>query len=84
MATKDTRINERIIRDPSVLVGKPVVRGTRIPVELVLAKLARDPDVEALFADYPRLTIDDVRACLGYAASLVEREYALTNANRGA
>ena len=56
------------------MVGKPVVKGTRIPVELVLAKLAPIPDLEELFADYPRLTIDDVKACLEYAQALVETE----------
>ena len=65
---------ERIVRDPDVLVGKPVVKGTRIPVELVLAKLAANPDVRELFVDYPRLTIDDVKACLAYAEHLVEQQ----------
>ena len=55
---------DRIIQDPEILVGKPVVKGTRIPVELVLAKLAANPDVRELFLDYPWLTLDDVRACL--------------------
>jgi uncharacterized protein (DUF433 family) len=59
----------RIVRDPAILAGKPVVRGTRIPVELVLAKLAASPDLDELFADYPRLTPEDVRACLEYAQS---------------
>ena len=58
----------RIVQDPAILVGKPVVKGTRIPVELVLAKLAANPDLNELFPDYPRLTIDDVRACLNYAS----------------
>jgi len=65
---------ERIIRDPNILVGKPVVKGTRIPVELVLAKLAANPDVQELFQDYPRLTLDDVRACLAYAEHLVAQQ----------
>lgn len=65
---------ERIIGDPDVLMGKPVVKGTRIPVELVLAKLAADPDVQELFQDYPRLTLDDVRACLAYAEHLVSQQ----------
>lgn len=58
---------ERIVRDPAILAGKPTIRGTRIPVDLVLAKLAASPDLDELFADYPRLTIDDVKACLAYA-----------------
>ena len=65
---------DRIIRDPDILVGKPVVKGTRIPVELVLAKLAQDPNLNDLFADYPRLTTEDVRACLEYARALVLRQ----------
>jgi uncharacterized protein (DUF433 family) len=59
--------HERIVRDTEILGGKPVVKGTRIPVELVLAKLARNPDLAELFADYPRLSLDDVRACQEYA-----------------
>ena len=57
---------ERIVQDPKILVGKPTVRGTRIPVELVLAKLAHDPDLDELFADYPRLTVEDAKACLAF------------------
>lgn len=64
----------RIVQDPDILVGKPIVRGTRIPVELVLAKLAANPDVQDLFADYPRLTVADVKACLDYATHLVQQQ----------
>ncbi|MBI3732907.1 MAG: DUF433 domain-containing protein [Chloroflexi bacterium] len=52
--------------------SKPVVQGTRIPVELVLKHLAQNPDLNELFAAYPRLTIEDVRACLEYAQRLDE------------
>jgi uncharacterized protein (DUF433 family) len=62
----------RIIQDPAILSGKPVVNGTRIPVHVVLEYLAHNPDFTELFADYPRLTMDDVRACLAYAQMLVE------------
>ncbi len=65
---------ERIVRDPKVLAGKPVVKGTRIPVELVLAKLAANPDVQELFVDYPRLTIDDVKACLAHGEHPMEQQ----------
>jgi len=71
MAREHPSHEERIVCDPDILVGKPVVKGTRIPVELVLAKLAHNPDVDELFADYPRLTMDDVKACLKYATLLV-------------
>jgi uncharacterized protein (DUF433 family) len=62
---------DRITVDPDVMVGKPVVKGTRIPVELVLAQLAYDPDLGELFAAYPHLTVEDVKACLAYASKLV-------------
>jgi uncharacterized protein (DUF433 family) len=66
--------SERIVSDPRVLGGEPIVRGTRIPVEVVLEQLALDPDPKALFLDYPRLTTEDVRACLEFARSLIEKE----------
>jgi uncharacterized protein (DUF433 family) len=58
---------ERITRDPAVLVGKPVVKGTRISVELILKHLSQNPDTGELLAAYPRLTIEDVQAALTYA-----------------
>ena len=74
MTPEKPTYHDRIIRDPEILVGKPVIKGTRIPVELVLAKLAHNPDLTELFADYRRLTVEDVKACLAYAQTLVERE----------
>jgi uncharacterized protein (DUF433 family) len=70
---REPSYEERIIRDPRVMVGKPVVKGTRIPVELVLEYLARNPNFDDLFADYPRLTMEDVKACFAYAQAAVER-----------
>lgn len=72
MAKEYPLYQKRIIQDPKILVGKPVVKGTRIPVELVLAKLADNPDIDELMADYPRLTKEDIKACLEYAKVLVE------------
>ena len=65
---------DRIVSIPGVVGGKPVVKGTRIPVEIVLQHLAYDLNLETLFADYPRLTKEDVQACLAYAETLVEDE----------
>ena len=72
----------RIIRDPRILLGKPVVKGTRIPVEVVLDYLAHNPNFAELFADYPRLTMDDVQACLGYATAIVHRQTRWSLASR--
>lgn len=66
--------SHHIIQDPAILSGKPVIRGTRIPVEVILEYLAHNPDFDELFADYPRLTIDDVKAALEYAQRLVQIE----------
>ncbi len=66
-------IAERIAIDPDVMVGKSVVKGTRMPVELVLAKLAANPDLDEFFLDYPELTVEDVKACLRYASTLVPK-----------
>ena len=74
MTKEHNKLLERIIQDPDILVGKPVIKGTRIPVELVLAKLAANPDLTELFQDYPRLTVDDVKACLTYAQELVAKQ----------
>ena len=74
MARERQKYLDRIVVDPKILVGKPVVKGTRIPVQLVLQRLAEDLNFETLFADYPRLTPEDVKACLEYAQALVEGE----------
>lgn len=59
--------------DPEVMVGKPVVKGTRMPVELVLAKLSANPNPDDLLADYPHLTIEHIKDCLRYASHLVPK-----------
>ncbi len=66
---------ERIVTDPGILVGKPTIKGTRISVELVLGYLAHTPNFDELFADYPRLTMEDVQACFGYARLEVDHAY---------
>ena len=65
---------ERISADPRILGGKPVVRGTRIAVGLVLEELANNPDIEELLAAHPDLTRADVQACLAYAKAMVSGE----------
>lgn len=74
MATKQQAYRDRIIVDPRILAGKPVIKGTRIPVELVLEYLATDPQIDTLYAAFPRLTLEDVKACLSYAHEVVEAE----------
>lgn len=69
----------RIVVDPAVLVGKPVIKGTRISVELVIDLLGRGYTPQQVLAQYPHLTAEDVQACLAYASEVLrsERVYAL-------
>lgn len=64
----------RIEINPAVMLGKPVVGGTRIPVELVLRKLGEGATTGELLDAYPRLTKHDIHACLVYAADTIARE----------
>jgi uncharacterized protein (DUF433 family) len=70
---------DRITIDPDVLVGKPVVQGTRIAVELVIDLLGRGYTVGEVVTQYEHLTAADVQACLAYAAEVLQSEkvYAL-------
>ncbi len=56
--------HERIFRDPSVMMGKPVIRGTRITVELLLREFAAGTSFEEIARNHPHVTQDDVRAAL--------------------
>ncbi|MCZ7650322.1 MAG: DUF433 domain-containing protein [Thermoanaerobaculia bacterium] len=58
----------RISIDPHVMLGKPVIRGTRIPVELILRRLAEGATEDDLLASYPHLTREDLRAAVAFAA----------------
>lgn len=62
--------HERIEINPDIMGGKPVIRGTRIPVETLLRKLGAGMTTDAILADHPRLTRDDVLAAQSFAAGL--------------
>ena len=67
-------LHERIEVNPEIMGGKPVIRGTRIPVELILRKLAAGMSAEAILADHPRLAPDDIHPVQVVAAdSLPEK-----------
>ena len=67
-------IQERIEINPEVMLGKPVIRGTRITVELILRKLSEGATEADLLEGYPRLTRQDILAALAYAASSLAHE----------
>jgi len=62
----------RIAASTNVMLGKPVIRGTRITVEMVMERLASGWSIEQLIDSYPGITAEDVHACLAYAAEAVE------------
>ena len=62
---------ERVEIDPEVMLGKPVIRGTRITVEIILEKIAAGCSIEEILADYPRLTREDVLAAVAYARQAI-------------
>lgn len=63
-------MNEKISSDPAVCGGEPCIKGTRVPVHVVLSHLAAGEDVEMVLRNFPRLTREDVLACLEYASYL--------------
>jgi uncharacterized protein (DUF433 family) len=65
----------RISIDPNICFGKPCIRGTRIWVALILDYLASGTTMEELLADYPQLTLDDIRAALAYGAEMSRERY---------
>jgi len=69
-----TIFGKYIVTDPKILVGKPVVKGTRIPVDLILKKLAQNVPTEEILKDYPRLIKKQIQEILAYAHSLVAKE----------
>ena len=65
---------ERIEINPDVMLGKPVIRGTRIPVQLIIRKLSEGATEADLVDAYPRLTREDIQAALAYAADSLAHE----------
>ncbi len=67
-------VTDRIVVNPKVMLGKPVIRGTRIPVELILRKLSEGATEADLLDAYPRLKREDIQAAIGYAADTLAHE----------
>ena len=67
-------MTQRIVLDPAVLAGKPVIRGTRLSVEFVIGLLADGWSEAEILRNYPGLTRDDIAACLGYARDVLRSE----------
>ncbi len=70
----DEQLLKRITANPEIFDGKPIIRGLRVSVELVLSLLAQGETPEAILADYPDLEPDDLRACLAYAHAVIAHD----------
>lgn len=66
-------MSKMIVSNPKIMMGKPVVRGTRITVELVLEKLAAGESIEEILDAHPRLSRNAIQACLSFAAAALNR-----------
>ena len=72
-------MNETIVSNPLICGGEPCIKGTRIPVHIILSHLAAGDDFDTILKNFPRITEKDIRACLEYAAYLAtEKELATT------
>ena len=69
---------DRIIIDPKILAGKPVIKGTRIPVYLITELIAAGLNTKGVLKEYPQLKEEDVKAALLYASKLLEKEVTVT------
>jgi uncharacterized protein (DUF433 family) len=65
---------ERIIIDPKILVGKPVIKGTRLAVEFIVELMAQDWPESEILRNYPGITHEDIAACLMYATNILKAE----------
>jgi uncharacterized protein (DUF433 family) len=79
MAASEAEVLDRVVVNREIMAGKPTVRGTRIPVERVLRHL-EEHDRADLFAAFPELTEEDVRACLACARQTIARRHAVVSA----
>ena len=70
----DTQLLKRITANPEIFDGKPIIRGMRISVELVISLLAQGETWETILDDYPDLDADDIRACLAYAHAVIAHD----------
>jgi uncharacterized protein (DUF433 family) len=75
---------DRIAINPEVMLGKPVIRGTRITVEILLEKIAAGCSIPEILTDYPRLTREDVLAAVAYAREALSTDEIIPRIHQGA
>ena len=70
----EKKLLNRIVVDTKIMVGKPVIKGTRIPVNMIIRQIAQGMTVKEILEDYPQLKKEDIRAALMYSADVIEGE----------
>jgi uncharacterized protein (DUF433 family) len=68
------RYKERVVIDPLIMVGKPIIKGTRITIDAIIRRLAEGMSIKEILEDYPNLTREDVQAALEYCVYLINGE----------
>jgi len=70
----EQKLLNRVVVDPKIMVGKPIIKGTRIPVDTIVRQLAEGMTVKDILEDYPQLKKEDIKAALIYCAEIIEGE----------
>ena len=70
----EEKYKERIVIDQRIMVGKPVIKGTRIPVDAIIRRLAEGMNIKEILEDYPNLTREDIQAALEYRVYVISEE----------
>jgi uncharacterized protein (DUF433 family) len=74
MLMDEDALLKRITANPQIFGGKPIIRGMRVSVEMILSLLAQGETADAILADYPGLAAEDIRACLAYAHAVIAED----------
>lgn len=68
-------MKSKIVMNPTILVGKPTIAGTRISVDLILSLLSSEVSFDEIIEDYPHLTKEDIKTCLKFAQRIIEKTH---------
>ena len=70
---------EKIFISPEIMLGKPVIKGTRITVEFIIKKMSEGMEIKDIMNEYPQVTRDDIMACLAYSADVISKDEILVS-----
>jgi len=70
---------DKICISPDIMLGKPVIRGTRITVEFIIKKMSEGMEIEDIISEYPPVQKDDIMACLAYSADVISKDEILVS-----